>query len=231
MICNFGIIKNQDWFTVEQIDQDTFAISEYKHWEETHCYLLCGSREALLIDTGLGVSDIGKIVKQITSLPILTVLTHAHWDHIGAVNDIIDKLPKLPIYIGEHDVPLMENAAANCSAWLAEYPGTVSRDKVNALKDGEELEVLGETVRIIEVPGHTAGGICFYFQDSEILFCGDTLFEGSIGRSDLPTGNEEQLITNIKEKLLVLPEVTKVYPGHGMATTIGEEKHGNYFLQ
>ena len=144
----------------------------------------------------------------------------------GAIVDAADT-----IYIGEHDVPLMENAAANCSAWLAEYPGTVSRDKVNALKDGEELEVLGETVRIIEVPGHTAGGICFYFQDSEILFCGDTLFEGSIGRSDLPTGNEEQLITNIKEKLLVLPEATKVYPGHGMATTIGEEKHGNYFLQ
>ena len=199
----------------------------------TNCYILINeeSGEGAIVDAADSADRLLSAVEKKGAKLTKLLLTHAHWDHIGAVNDIIDKLPKLPIYIGEHDVPLMENAAANCSAWLAEYPGTVSRDKVNALKDGEELEVLGETVRIIEVPGHTAGGICFYFQDSEILFCGDTLFEGSIGRSDLPTGNEEQLITNIKEKLLVLPEATKVYPGHGMATTIGEEKHGNYFLQ
>lgn len=72
-----------DWFTVERIDNQTFAISEYKHWEETHCYLLCGQEKALLIDTGLGVSDIRKIVDSLTGLPVLVATTHVHWDHIG----------------------------------------------------------------------------------------------------------------------------------------------------
>ena len=72
-----------DWFTVEEIDSQTFAISEYKHWEETHCYLLCGQESAVLIDTGLGVSNIRKIVDSLTRLPIMAVTTHIHWDHIG----------------------------------------------------------------------------------------------------------------------------------------------------
>lgn len=72
-----------NWFTIEQIDCDTFSISEYKHWEETHCYLLCGEKYAILIDTGLGVSNIRKIVDSLTKLPVMTVTTHVHWDHIG----------------------------------------------------------------------------------------------------------------------------------------------------
>ena len=199
----------------------------------TNCYILINeeSGEAAIIDAADNADRLLSAVEKKGAKLTKLLLTHAHWDHIGAVNDIIDKLPSLSVYIGEDDIPLMENPSANCSAWLAEYPGTVSRDKVIALKDGEELDVLGESVKVIEVPGHTAGGICFYFQDSEILFCGDTLFQGSIGRSDLPTGDEKQLITNIIEKLMVLPEATKVYPGHGMSTTIGEEKVSNYFLQ
>ena len=73
----------KDWFTVEKIDNSTFAISEYKHWEETHCYLLCGNEKAILIDTGLGVANIKKIVDSLTKLPIMVVTTHIHWDHIG----------------------------------------------------------------------------------------------------------------------------------------------------
>ena len=72
-----------NWFTIEQIDRDTFSISEYKHWEETHCYLLCGEKCAILIDTGLGVSNIRKIVDSLTELPVMAVTTHVHWDHIG----------------------------------------------------------------------------------------------------------------------------------------------------
>ena len=73
----------EDWFTVEVIDDNTFAISEYKHWEETHCYLMCGTEKAVLIDTGLGVSNIRSVVDSLTTLPIMAVTTHAHWDHIG----------------------------------------------------------------------------------------------------------------------------------------------------
>lgn len=74
---------DNNWFTIEQIDRDTFSISEYKHWEETHCYLLCGEKYAILIDTGLGVSNISRIVDSLTKLPVMTVTTHVHWDHIG----------------------------------------------------------------------------------------------------------------------------------------------------
>ena len=76
---------HNNWFTVDEIDRDTFIISEYKHWEETHCYLLCGRNEALLIDTGLGVSDLGSVVKELTTLPVMTAITHAHWDHMGGL--------------------------------------------------------------------------------------------------------------------------------------------------
>ena len=72
-----------DWFTIEEIDNDTFAISEYKHWEETHCYLLCGTKKAILIDTGLGISNIRSVVECLTTLPVMAVTTHVHWDHIG----------------------------------------------------------------------------------------------------------------------------------------------------
>ena len=76
----------KDWFTVEKIDEDTYAISEYQHWEETHCYLLCGTKRALLIDTGLGVANIKEVVDKLTMLPIFVVTTHVHWDHIGDIN-------------------------------------------------------------------------------------------------------------------------------------------------
>ena len=81
---NNEIIHN-NWFTIEEIDSDTFVISEYKHWEETHCYLLCGCNEALLIDTGLGVADLGSVVKELTTLPVMAAITHAHWDHMGGL--------------------------------------------------------------------------------------------------------------------------------------------------
>ena len=199
----------------------------------TNCYILINeeSGEAAIVDAADNADRLLDAVEKKGAKLTKLLLTHAHWDHIGAVNDMIDMTSELPVYIGVNDVPLMENPSQNCSSWLADHPDTVSRDKVITLNDGDELEVLGENVKVIEVPGHTAGGVCYYFIDSGILFCGDTVFQGSIGRSDLPSGDEATLISSIKEKLLILPDDTKVYPGHGMGTTIGEEKRSNYYLQ
>ncbi len=199
----------------------------------TNCYIVINedSNEAVIIDAADKAQKlVDSVVKKGAELKTL-LITHAHWDHIGAVNDMLNIMPELPVYIGENDTDLMENPAANCSAWLADAPGTVSREKVITLKDGDEMDILGETMKVIEVPGHTAGGVCYYFSESGILFCGDTLFQGSIGRSDFPTGDGELLVSSIKDKLLTLPPDTKVYPGHGFATTIQEEAESNPFLR
>ena len=199
----------------------------------TNCYILINeeSGEAAIVDAADNADRLLDAVEKKGAKLTKLLLTHAHWDHIGAVNDMIDMTSELPVYIGVNDVPLMENPSQNCSSWLADHPDTVSRDKVITLNDGDELEVLGESVKVIEVPGHTAGGVCYYFKDSGILFCGDTVFQGSIGISHLPSVDVATLISSIKEKLLILPDDTKVYPGHGMGTTIGEEKRSNYYLQ
>ena len=198
----------------------------------TNCYIVINedSKEAVIVDAADNAPKLLDAVERKGAELKSLLITHAHWDHIGAVNDILEKKPELPVYIGENDISLMENPAANCSAWLADEPGIVSREKVNTFKDGDEMELLGETMKVIEVPGHTAGGVCYYFPESGIIFCGDTLFQGSVGRSDFPTGDGELLISSIKEKLLTLPSDTKVYPGHGFATTIEEEAESNPFL-
>ena len=104
----------------------------------------------------------------------------------------------------------------------------VKADKT--VRDGEEIELIGLNIKCIEVPGHTIGGMCYYIPDLKSLFDGDTLFRGSVGRSDFPTGNGEDLINNIREKLLTLPEDTNVFPGHDSPTTIGREKEHNYYF-
>lgn len=106
--------------------------------------------------------------------------------------------------------------SASCTTSVDEY-----------LEDGQEIELLGQTVRCILTPGHTIGGMCFYFPKAGILFSGDTLFQESVGRTDFPTGSMSQIIHSIREKLLILPPAVRVYPGHGMTTSIGEEKMYN----
>ena len=199
----------------------------------TNCYIIKNeeTKESAIVDAAASADRLLKAAeKDGTELKCL-MLTHGHWDHIGAVNDIAAQLPSLPIYIGENEIKLMESPEANCSAWLFGSPDMVSREKVNTLKDGEEITVLGEKVKIIAVPGHTEGGICYYFQESGYLFCGDTLFQSGIGRSDLPSGDEDLLLVSIKEKLFTLPQDTKVFPGHGFTTTIKEEVETNPYFR
>ena len=198
----------------------------------TNCYILINeeSGEGAIIDAADNADRLLNAVEKKGAKLTKLLLTHAHWDHIGAVNDMIDMTSELPVYIGVNDVPLMENPSQNCSSWLADHPDTVSRDKVITLNDGDELEVLGESVKVIEVPGHTIGGMCYYIPELKCLFDGDTLFRSSVGRSDFPTGNGEDLLNNIREKLLTLPEDTNVFPGHDSPTTIGREKEHNYYF-
>ena len=163
------------------------------------------------------------------------LLTHGHFDHVwglealkGAVNrERKEKgLEPIKVYALDAERELLGNADMNVSE-MAGRACTVAADEY--LKDGQELTLADITFRVIATPGHTGGSCCYYLEEKGFLLSGDTLFQESVGRTDFPTGSMSQIVRSIREKLFVLPEDTKVYPGHGGATTIGYEKENNPF--
>lgn len=195
----------------------------------TNCYTIVNTdtRETVIVDPAANAEFLLKMIQNQNYKLKAILLTHAHFDHIAAVNDLKEAMPEVPVYIGINDNDLLSNCAANLSAMFAE-PLFVKADKT--VSDGEKLSMLGTEITCIEVPGHTQGGMCYYFEENKLLFDGDTLFTGSIGRSDFPTGDGELLIKSIEEKLFTLPDDVVVYPGHNGKTRIGREKAGNMFF-
>ncbi len=195
----------------------------------TNCYTVVNTdtREAVIIDPAANEKFLLDMVKNQNYKLKAILITHAHYDHIGAVNAIKEALPEVKIYVGEKDQPLLKNCAANLSAMFGE---PVFIDSDIAVSDGEVISLLSTEIKCLEVPGHTQGSICYYFEENKMVFDGDTLFTGSIGRSDFPTGDGELLIKSIREKLFTLPDDTVVYPGHNSKTTIKREKAGNMFF-
>ncbi|MCR5594853.1 MAG: MBL fold metallo-hydrolase [Lachnospiraceae bacterium] len=153
-------------------------------------------------------------------------LTHAHFDHIWGCNELRE-LTGAKVYAYEEERVLCESAEVNVSA-QAGRPYTVKVDEY--LRDNESREECGMKFKVIATPGHTIGSCCYYFEEAGILISGDTLFQASVGRTDLPTGSESTLIRSISDKLMCLPDETKVYPGHGMSTSIGYERVNNPFI-
>ena len=153
------------------------------------------------------------------------LLTHAHFDHIWGCNKLRE-LSGVQVFASEDERELCESAKLNVSEDVGR-PYTVSVDWY--LRDGEKVTIEDMEFTVIATPGHTQGSCCYYFEKDNILVSGDTLFEGSVGRTDLPTGNGPTLSCSLKEKLMVLPAETLVFPGHGNSTTIGDEKKYNPF--
>lgn len=151
------------------------------------------------------------------------LITHGHFDHITGVNELREA-SGAKVY-----APLAEKEMlADPSLNLSDENVTVKAD--HDVTDGEELSFSGFRLRMIETPGHTGGGCCYYCEQEKFLISGDTLFAGSIGRTDLPTGSHTTLIRSVKEKLMTLPDDVTVYPGHGTSTTIGEERKYNPYV-
>ena len=197
----------------------------------TNCYTIINeaTNEAILIDATGTAEGVLRTVKKAGAIPVALLLTHAHFDHMDAAEKVKEEYPDMKIYIGVKDAPLLGDPSLNLSYSFMGIPVTMKA--TDTVSDGEELQLIGINIRCLEVPGHTIGGMCYYMPELKALFDGDTLFHGSVGRSDFPTGDAEVLLKGIEDKLLTLPEETSVFPGHDSETTIGWEKRNNlYFI-
>ncbi|SHO50700.1 MBL fold metallo-hydrolase [Anaerocolumna xylanovorans] len=195
----------------------------------TNCYFLINeqTKETIIIDPADSPQRICEKISGEQLMPVAILLTHGHFDHIMAVEEV-GRTYSIPHYIYETEAELMESPELNASLMI-NGDITVKRDRV--LKDKEVLTLAGFTIEVIHTPGHTAGSVCYYIQEEKALFSGDTLFYNSVGRTDLPTGNGAALIKSVKERLFNLPEDTGVYPGHGMMSSIGYEKNNNPYFR
>lgn len=195
----------------------------------TNCYLLFNNetRKTVIVDPPEQGAKLYETLKQNQLELEAILLTHGHFDHIGGVNEL-RKLAQVPVYIHSGEADLAESASLNCSSAMSRSV-SVKADKI--FEDGDILQFSDiPDIKVIHTPGHTAGSVCFYLESEDILVCGDTLFQESVGRTDLPTGSQSELVKSVREKLFVLPDSVIVYPGHGDETTIGYEKQNNPYV-
>ena len=193
---------------------------------DVNCYILVNhdTNECIVFDPGAEADTLTEIFSTPAFNLKAIFLTHGHDDHIGAVSELKERFD-VPVYASkEENDKVLGDPSVNLSAMFGN-PTTLHADEV--LEDGQELEIIGAKIKCILTPGHTAGGMCFYIEEMQSIIVGDTLFCGSVGRTDFPTGSAGQLVRSIREKLYTLPDDTKVFPGHMDMTTIGWEKKNN----
>ena len=186
------------------------------------------SGEAIVIDPG---DEVGRIHRRLTELGVKLrqiLVTHAHIDHVGGALQL-KRLTGAPILLNENDLPLLKMMETQ-AGWIGvQTPETAPPDE--NLADGKRVGLDRYPAQVLHTPGHTQGSVCLHFAPLKLLIAGDTLFAGSIGRTDLPGGNFDQIIGSIESRLLALPDETNVLTGHGPATTIGAERRSNPFLR
>ncbi|MCG3088905.1 MBL fold metallo-hydrolase [Sporosarcina cyprini] len=219
------------WFTVTQIDEETFAISEYGHWEKVHSYLLLGKDKAALIDTGLGIDNMKRITDQLTDLPIVVLTTHVHWDHIGSHGEYKE------IYVHAEEEDWLINGIEKLS--IEQIRKDVARDitipvpftfnpdtytpftgnPAGIMQDGDEMNIGNRNLVIYHTPGHSPGHISILDESRGYLFTGDVLYDETPVYAFFPTTDPGVLVQSLK-KLSGIPNVKKIYGGHN---TIGLE--------
>ncbi len=194
---------------------------------DVNCYLLAGTEggEAVIVDPGGDCGKIRRILSQYRLKPACIINTHGHVDHIICDNDF-----DIPVYVHKRDEPFLLKPELNMSPFFM-APFAV-RAEIKTVEEGDEITAGGIRLAVLHIPGHTPGGMALLMKSprEDVLFTGDSLFNAGIGRTDFPGGNGQALIRAIKTKLLVLPDHTIVYPGHGRSSTIKAEKEHNPFL-
>ena len=194
----------------------------------TNCYLLKNKEtgEMLIIDPGDNAGKIEKKILEMQGKPMAILLTHGHFDHILAAEEIRKKY-NIPIYADQKEEKTLQDARINLTA----YQGNGYTLKADVyLTDLQVEELAGFSVQMIETPGHTVGSCCYYLKDEDVLFSGDTVFCGSVGRTDFPGSSSAAIVNSLHRLLDALPDETEVYPGHDVSTTIGYEKRYNPFV-
>ena len=185
------------------------------------------TREAMVIDPGDDIEDVLNLIRKHHLQVKQIVITHAHIDHVGGAMKL-RAATGAPIILNQNDYALLKMLDAQ-AAWIGmQSPGRVDVD--HSVADGETVQTGSLSANVLHTPGHTEGSICLYFPAESKLIAGDTLFAGSIGRTDLPGGSFQKIMRSLHGRVLALPDETLVVPGHGPLTTVGEERHSNPFL-
>lgn len=209
-----------DWFSIDEIDKNTYIVSEYRHWEETHCYLLNGTERSLLIDTGLGIADISKVVAKLTDKHVTAVATHIHWDHIGGHKYYPD------FYAHEAELDWLNGGFPQSLEMIKGY--VVDRCELpdgydvntyeffqglptKVLHGGEVIELGGRTIKVLHTPGHAPGHMCFWEAEKGYLFTGDLVYKGTL-IAWFPSTDPEAYLRSL-EAVAELP-ATKIFPAH-----------------
>ncbi|MEY8355306.1 MBL fold metallo-hydrolase [Lachnospiraceae bacterium 54-53] len=192
----------------------------------TNCYVMYreGQKKGVIVDPGANGDYILDMCRELSVIPEAVLLTHGHFDHIMAVDNITEAFPGAKVYAGEHEKENLADPAVNLTSGFGRSH-TVRADEY--VKDGDVLSIAGISFQVLFTPGHTSGSVCYLIEEEGVLISGDTLFLESLGRTDFPTGSQPMIIRSIKERLFTLPGDTLVYPGHGNMTTISHEKTHN----
>lgn len=193
---------------------------------QTNCYVIYNdeTKEAVIVDPGDGAKQISQKCREYGVKPVAIFLTHGHFDHIMAAEELRDEW-ELKIYSSEKETEVLQDGNKNLMMKWYRKPYALTPDVT--LADGETFELVGFQWKVLLTPGHTIGSCCYYIAEEEVLFSGDTLFQMSYGRVDFPTGSPKDMLLSVKKLLTILPEDTMVYPGHNDMTTIAHEKKYN----
>lgn len=194
----------------------------------TNCYVVSNeeTKEAVIIDPAAYPKKMKGYLQENELQVKAILLTHGHFDHIMGIDGILEDF-KVPVYVHEKEAQLIADPILNESNT---YTNGYTYEKAGYIHDGQILDLIGYQFRVIHTPGHTSGGASYYVESEKVLFSGDTLFHGSVGRTDFKTSSMSALVHSIREKLFLLPDETIVYPGHMGATTIGTEKQINPYV-
>ena len=195
----------------------------------TNCYLVINeeTKDTVMVDPGAYPTKLKNAVKEQGLKLKAVLLTHAHFDHIMGLSDVMEDI-KIPVYVEEADLPMMMDGESYLSSGYMRG-GYQFADAV-PVRDGQQLQIAGFQFRVIHTPGHTPAGCCYYFPYEDVIFTGDSLFCGSLGRTDFKGGSMSDLVRTVKVKIMTLPEHTEVYPGHNDTTTIENERMYNPYL-
>jgi glyoxylase-like metal-dependent hydrolase (beta-lactamase superfamily II) len=200
----------------------------------TNCYVLAPERggAAVVVDAPPDPGGVGDLLRRHDLTPVALLLTHAHVDHLGGAGSVTRSF-EVSAYLHPDDGWLAESPEDQLRSLFGMVPpgDYAPPDRFVDLADRERLELAGTTLTVLHTPGHTPGHCCFLLESEGVLFSGDQLFAGSVGRTDLPGGDWDTLLTSMKQKVLSLDDAIEVLPGHGPATTIGRERRTNPFLQ